>query len=275
MIIYKNYRELIESPIIDEYVLSVGKNSYISVILLLLLGGPFGSIFPIISLLIRPYIIDPRIRRAFIWFVIFWMWMAGNWAWITILLTIESVREALRFGVPRLLDNVSKHIEITPSSETMLRRIYRLLREINRRDINSIIFELSHDIIFYSRGDSSEAFDENEKHKFYKFFTDFSKTCFIIDEKQSITIFFPSFVIRISATGMQITNDESIQLIRYPDGEICRKLLPDSNETCAICREDISNIAVKLKCSHKYCLNCIFTWLNRQYTCPVCRGEIS
>jgi len=289
MIVYKNYDSLVESPLLDRYILSLGKNSAVTIFLLLLLGGPFRSILPILSLFIRPYITDQYIKRLFNWITLFWVWASGAWAWVTILLTIETIRETFRFGVPRILGRISNRIETDPVTETLFRKLCGFLRRANRQNVGTILLELYSSVVSFSHGDSSGAFDENEKQKFRKFFTDFPKTCFILDEeRRSVTIFFPSFVMRLSFQGLQITSDEAIKLIRSAeDPEKIDELpkLPSakpigeedikSTDPCAICRDKLGDIAVKLKCNHQYCLNCIFTWLNRQYVCPLCRGEVN
>ena len=266
MLIFKDYASLIDSPLFDQYIISIGRNSYVVLPLLLLLGGPLESLVPIISLMLGPYIPDPIVKRIFNWLVIFWVWSLNVWSWMIILIFIECMYNILRFGIPYLLDKASTRLTPDPSVETLFRRLCRLLRRANRRDV-TILFELYSNVISYGQRDISEAFDDNERQKFRKFFTDFSQTCFIIDdERHSITIFFPSFVIRASPQGVQITSDEAVKLIRSSE---------KTEEICAIYREELGDITVKLKCNHQYCLNCIFNWLNQRYVCPLCQTEIN
>lgn len=287
MIVYKDYYELVESPIFDRYVLSMGKGSFVVILLLLLLGGPFSSITPIISLMIRPYITDPYVKRIFNWLVIFWTWTSGSWAWINILITIEVVRELFRFGLPRFLNRMANYVESSPKTETLFRRLYGVLRRTNRQNAALTMAELYSTAISYNHGDTSGAFNENEKHRFQKIFNDFPSTCFVLDEeRRSFTVFFPSFVIKVSPQGIQACNDEALKLIRSAKEESFPRLpsaqpigseSPSENKInpCGMCQEELGDLFVRLKCNHSYCLNCIFIWLNRQYVCPTCQSEVN
>ncbi|KJH43796.1 zinc finger, C3HC4 type [Dictyocaulus viviparus] len=42
---------------------------------------------------------------------------------------------------------------------------------------------------------------------------------------------------------------------------------------CSICHENFSSPA-KLSCSHIFCVSCIYTWLESENTCPVCRAVV-
>ena len=46
--------------------------------------------------------------------------------------------------------------------------------------------------------------------------------------------------------------------------------------TCIICRDDMAagESLKKLACGHVFHLSCLQSWLERQQTCPICRGEI-
>ena len=49
--------------------------------------------------------------------------------------------------------------------------------------------------------------------------------------------------------------------------------IPDET-LCVICQEDLKNNARMLKCSHLYCNNCIYEWLKKTKTCPLCKIEL-
>ena len=51
----------------------------------------------------------------------------------------------------------------------------------------------------------------------------------------------------------------------------------DEQDACSICREPFANSSIIRKinsCGHKFHLNCIDTWFQNQYTCPMCRVSV-
>ncbi|KAK2580102.1 hypothetical protein KPH14_012380 [Odynerus spinipes] len=50
--------------------------------------------------------------------------------------------------------------------------------------------------------------------------------------------------------------------------------LLDSGGICAICHEEY-NMPVKLDCQHIFCEVCVWTWLTRGKSCPLCRAPIT
>lgn len=40
---------------------------------------------------------------------------------------------------------------------------------------------------------------------------------------------------------------------------------------CTICQENIENNQMQLSCSHTFHIDCIDSWFNEQYWCPLCR----
>ena len=51
----------------------------------------------------------------------------------------------------------------------------------------------------------------------------------------------------------------------------------EDREACSICREPFANSSIIRKinsCGHKFHLNCIDTWFQNQYTCPMCRVSV-
>lgn len=51
----------------------------------------------------------------------------------------------------------------------------------------------------------------------------------------------------------------------------------EDRESCSICREPFANSSIIRKinsCGHKFHLNCIDTWFQNQYTCPMCRVSV-
>lgn len=45
------------------------------------------------------------------------------------------------------------------------------------------------------------------------------------------------------------------------------------NQTCTICFDNFTH-PVTLPCRHVFCEHCIFEWLDKENTCPVCRAEV-
>ena len=44
------------------------------------------------------------------------------------------------------------------------------------------------------------------------------------------------------------------------------------NEKCGICFENMINC--QNECGHSFCFTCIYSWLNKNQSCPYCRVEI-
>ena len=74
----------------------------------------------------------------------------------------------------------------------------------------------------------------------------------------------------------------------YSDDDIHNvELLVDEKETCIICwlpseqtnkiknLSDFSQLKLECKCHPNIHNNCIYTWLNKSLTCPICRSKIS
>ncbi|XP_043583854.1 RING finger and transmembrane domain-containing protein 2 isoform X1 [Bombus pyrosoma] len=47
-----------------------------------------------------------------------------------------------------------------------------------------------------------------------------------------------------------------------------------SGGICAICHDQYS-MPVRLQCKHIFCETCVLTWLNQEYSCPLCRAIIA
>ncbi len=47
----------------------------------------------------------------------------------------------------------------------------------------------------------------------------------------------------------------------------------NSEETCSVCLE--SNVNCETNCSHHFHVGCLSQWINRNNSCPLCRGNIS
>ncbi|KOX76359.1 RING finger and transmembrane domain-containing protein 2 [Melipona quadrifasciata] len=53
-----------------------------------------------------------------------------------------------------------------------------------------------------------------------------------------------------------------------------KEQLVASGGICAICHDQYS-MPVRLQCKHIFCETCVLTWLNREYSCPLCRAIIA
>ena len=47
-----------------------------------------------------------------------------------------------------------------------------------------------------------------------------------------------------------------------------------NDEACSICQEEMNHTACTLMCGHQFHKDCIYTWVNRSKTCPICRTDI-
>ncbi|NBP66317.1 MAG: RING-H2 finger protein [Bacteroidetes bacterium] len=49
----------------------------------------------------------------------------------------------------------------------------------------------------------------------------------------------------------------------------------DLNENCTICLESMNDKLIRSLniCSHKFCSECITTWLDKHKTCPICKKD--
>tara|TARA_Y100000816_G_C26062654_1_gene558147 strand:- start:270 stop:548 length:279 start_codon:yes stop_codon:yes gene_type:complete len=44
---------------------------------------------------------------------------------------------------------------------------------------------------------------------------------------------------------------------------------------CPICLDYIKKYCKELPCGHVFCCECIDTWFDKEYTCPMCKKHIS
>jgi hypothetical protein len=53
--------------------------------------------------------------------------------------------------------------------------------------------------------------------------------------------------------------------------------LANGNENCTVCfeRQHVGDLAIKLKCGHCFHKGCVWPWLEKHSTCPVCRLELN
>ena len=271
MSLYIDYPRLAESNQIDKTIYNSLVSAKWSLVLLFLVAGPVSSIVPLAALFIRTLIPDVYVRRFLGWVMIIWTYFNGMSPWMLLFLNIEFTREFLRFGVPYLMIKFSSVNPRDPIAETLARRLFRILRVITRQSAVISMQQIMLVGIGYGQGDQSEGFSEDERQKFQKFFQDFSQTSFIYEpDTSSFTIFFPSFIVRFSHQGLQLTSDDALKLIRRK--EVKSK---EEDDKCPICHDKYADLSIELKCKHRYCHKCIFSWLNQQYTCPMCRSTVN
>lgn len=272
MEIYTSYYHFIDSTLIDKFIVGLIYNSWLAFLLIAFIDSSLLSFPLILFIFIRPYIKYVYLRKLLTWSTIIWCFMSELWVWMSFLISIEILREFIKYILPYCLRKIGAQIgqESDPVAETLFRRMSRVLRKFKNQSLLLTLQEISSAVYSYNQNDISEGFTPDEKLKFRKFFQEFVKTCIIIDKDnknyyESITLFFPSFVMRFSHNGFQLTTDEAAKLLRGKD-------VP--SDDCPICKSSFSDPSVQLKCNHIFCMNCIFTWLDQQYTCPNCRNVI-
>ena len=53
-----------------------------------------------------------------------------------------------------------------------------------------------------------------------------------------------------------------------------KKQYETEDHDCSICFEDCKKKGCELECGHRFHTKCIFKWLSKNDTCPLCRGEV-
>ncbi len=53
-----------------------------------------------------------------------------------------------------------------------------------------------------------------------------------------------------------------------------KKQYETEDHDCSICFEDCKKKGCELECGHRFHTKCIFQWLSKNDTCPLCRGEV-
>ena len=266
MSLYIDYHKLSESNQLDKLIYNYILLAKCPLIILLLMHGPTSFCVSLMVLYIRKLVDDVYVRRILGWGMVCWTLYYGTYAWMYIYIIIELIREFIRFGIPYLMHKFGNNLPSDPILETVVRRLFKVIKVIPRQSTVISTQQIMLIVTSYSQGDTSEAFDNDEKSKFVKLFTDFKDTSFIYEQDTgSLCIFFPTFIVRFGNNGLQITSDDAMKLIR---GEEIKE-----GETCPVCQDNYADLSIELKCGHKYCHKCIFSWLH-QYSCPSCRAEI-
>lgn len=272
MEIYASYYHFIDSTLIDQFVSKLIYNSWQAFFLITFIDRSFLSLPLIFIVLFRPYIKYVYPRKLLTWSAIIWCFVSNLWVWMSFLIFIEFFRELIKYVLPYCLRKIGSTIghQSDPAAETLFRRMSRVLRKFKYQPLLLTLQEISSTIYSYNQNDITESFSSDEQLKFNKFFQDFVQTCIIVDKDTSnnfeaITLFFPSFAMRFSYHGFQLTTDEAAKLIRGKDIPL---------EDCPICKCSFSDPSVQLKCNHYFCMKCIFSWLDQQCTCPVCRNVV-
>jgi hypothetical protein len=259
--LYINYNQLSESNQLD--ILFYHILIRWQLIMLFLMYGSNILIMSLAVLAIRTLTPDVYIRRSLGWVMVLLTFFNGVYVWTYIFLIIEGIREFTRFGIPYLINRLGNNISHDPIGETFMKRIFRIIKITSQQHLFITSQQIMLALMSYSQGDASEGLSEEEQRKFKNFFVDFRETSFIYEfETSALCVFFPSFIIRFSQQGIQITSDEAMKLIRGDD------------DNCPICMEKFADLSIELKCGHKFCHKCIFMWLSANYSCPLCRAEI-
>lgn len=273
MLVYASYSHLIESNLLDKIIFwSCLQSKWFSLGLFLIswTQGIIPSAICFGIFFLRTAIDSVNIRRLITWITILWAYFNELWFWVITLLLLEIFQEGLRYGLPYFFQKISNQIPTDPSVETFMRRLFRLALATRNSYAQLNLQQLAQVVEAYQRGDAQEPFTDEEKQTFRRFFQDFEQTSFIIDQNQyTITIFFPTLMVRFSSNGIQYTGDGQTKLIRI------EKQLESASDDCPICHNQFNEFIIELKCKHRFCHSCIFEWFNYQYNCPMCRRVVS
>jgi hypothetical protein len=268
-LVYTSYSHLIESNLLDKIIFwSCLQTKWFSLGLFLIscVQGiiPAAICFGIFFL--RTTIDSVIVRRILAWITILWAYSNKLWFWVVTLLLLEIFREGLRYGLPYFFQKISNQIPTNPPVETFIHRLFRLARTARNHYAQLNLQQLARAVEAYQRGDVQEPFTAEEKQTLRRFFQDFEQTSFIIDQNQyTITIFFPTLMVRFSSNGIQYTGDGQTKLIR----------IDSTHDNCPICHNQFNEFIIELKCKHRFCHSCIFEWFNHQYNCPMCRRVVN
>lgn len=260
-----SYRELVYSNLLDKvvYDLWITEDPGNLVFMFALYQVANGSIFPMISLYARNKITHFYTRMLFVWVTLVYTFLFGQYYWMTLFLSIESLRLFMMFGLLPIFKHISRNIPVDPVAETAFLRCFKLAKQLRQLSPSNVVDRVTRIYIGYNQGDSSESWTSQERECVERFFRDFERTYWVFDEGH-YTIFFPTFAIHVNASGFHLTSEGAIQLNTHCD-----------NTICTICHDEISEYSARLRCGHEYCLKCIYEWLDYAYTCPMCRREVS
>ena len=218
MSLYIDYTKLSESNHLDKLIYNNFWLAKYPLVILLLMYGPTAFALSSLVLYTRTLIEDVYIRRILGWSMILWTLYYNIYAWTYTYIIIESFREFIRFGVPYVLSKASGNLPTDPLTETILRRLFKISRIVNKQSTIISMQQIMLILTGYMQGDKSEAFSADEKKKFKSFFLDFKQTSFIYEQDTgSLCIFFPSFIIRFTNNGLQITNSDAMKMIKGED----------------------------------------------------------
>lgn len=217
---------------------------------------------PLLALHCRHYITNLQNRRILTCSLLIFSWFFRVRFWFGLLLTIELVRFALIYGIPFFLRRISEELPRDHVGETALKRVIGLIRKLRNQEMVRSVNEYFMIYALYKQGDCSEPFSQEERSQFEKVFRNFSRTALVVGER--ITLFFPSFTVRLDSTGIDFNSESALKLIEGP-----------IEGSCPICHENLSDPGVELACCHRYCLDCILPWFDQKEDCPLCRQPLS
>lgn len=265
---FRTYRDLLESDLADKFIFEmiVSRRALpflASVWFWCYMDDLFLFLLPLFAFHCRHWISNLWIRRILTCSIFAFSWFFRSWFWIGLILSTELARFALIYGVPFFLRRVSEEMPRDPVGETALKKSIRLLRRLRSQGMTQSVNEYLTIYSQYRQGNRSEPFNQEERSQFEQFFRDFGKTTIVVGGDR-ITLFFPSFIVRLGSAGIDFDSASTMKLTEGPQ-----------TEQCPICQESLSDPGVELSCHHRYCLDCILPWFDQKTDCPLCRQPLS
>lgn len=264
---FRTYRDLLESDLADKFIFETIVSRRVlpflaSVWFWCYTNDLFLFLIPLFAFYYRYWVSSLWIRRILTWSTLVFSCFFRSWFWIGLISSTELARFALIYGIPFFLRRVSEEISRDPVGETALKKSIRLLRRLRSQGMTESMNEYLMIYSQYQQGNRTEPFTQEERSQFERFFCDFSKTALVVGDR--ITLFFPSFIIRLNSTGIDFDPESTMRLIEG-----------SREEQCPICQESLSDPGVELSCHHRFCLDCILPWFDQKTDCPLCRHSLS
>lgn len=290
MTFYKNYKTLADSNLYDSYVKSYLKNSltficllseanYIPILFLARLDTRIfwlATLYTNLNLLpfflplySREYISNVHIRRILGWWSVYNFYQMSMYRPMILFLTIEIIRDLIRFGLPALIIYMSDKLQHDKVAETFIKRVIHILNESSQGYLTKFR-QLSIAFSLYEMKDGSEGLSDDEWNNLKLIMADFHDISFF-HTYEYIILGSCRFILQVDIHGqVYFKNNHATQL---------RFIQRDTNDSspskeCVICKDCCDLLSIHLQCDHYYCAPCIIKWIVEHNTCPLCRGTV-